>query len=168
MTPHGTNRRPIVLLLALLCAIALTGCGGGTKTGSGVDLKASGKAGNLFPTTAPPKARPTTAPPKARPTTARPQQTQPAAPPFVVTLNGDKSGKPLVDPPQAAVYSGTKVVFKNADSKPHGVVAQNGAFNSGNIAPGGSFTWLAAAPGNYAYQDTTRPYVNASIQVAPR
>lgn len=170
-----TTRRSLVLLVALL--LLLTGCGKGAATGKGVNLKASGGANGLFPTTAPPKVKPsasvkpkpvvthTTAPPH-RPT-QRPTQAPVSAPPFNIALNGDKSGKALIDPPQASVYAGTKVVWHNNDSKPHGVQAQNGAFKSGPIAPGGSYTWVAVA-GMYAYQDSTRPYVNAQIQVAPR
>jgi plastocyanin len=176
LTAPRTARRPLALLLALLCALVLTGCSGGTKTGSGVNLKPTGNgAGNLFPSTAAPtkKATPkpvvTTVAPKPRATTAAPRQTQVAAPPFTITIYGDKSPNNKIEPPQAAVYSGTKIVFKNADTlKPHGVTASNGAFKSGDIAPGGSYTWVAGAPGTYTYQDSTRPYVNASITVAPR
>jgi hypothetical protein len=60
------------------------------------------------------------------------------------------------------------VIWHNTDTKPHGVQAQNGAFKSGPIAPGGSYSWAAKVPGDYAYQDSTRPYVNASIRVAAR
>lgn len=169
--------RPLALLLVLLCAIVLTGCGEGTKTGSGVNLKPTGGGtGNLFPSTAAPtkkattapKPRATTAAPKPRATTARPQQTQVTAPPFTITIYGDKEANNKIDPPQAAVYSGTKVVWKNVDKQARGVAATNGAFASGPIPPGGTYTWVAGAPATYAYRDSTRPYVNASITVAPR
>lgn len=182
-----------LLVVGVACAaLLLSGCGGGTKTGGDVDLNATNKGPNSLFTTPPPGKKPTgpkvgdptTAPPTkapvARPTTKRPvpQKTQ-EPPPFVVTINGDKSGKPLFDPPQASVYTGYKVVWKNADTKPHGVLSRNGAINSGPcspqtgvtktcIQPGGSYTWVAGAPGMYEYKDSSRPYVNAQIMVAPR
>ena len=172
------------VLVALACVAFLTGCSGGAATGGDVDLNAKGGPGNLLPsasakatakkvapkvapkkvvTKAPVAVRTTAAPPKTAPV-----QKAPEAQPFRVTINGDKSGKALIDPPQVAVFSGTKVIWTNADTKPHGVQAQNGAFNSGNIAPGASYTWIAGAAGMYAYADSTRPYVNAQIQVSPR
>ncbi|MCW2544229.1 MAG: Cupredoxin-like domain [Frankiales bacterium] len=173
VTASRTHRRSLALLLVLVCAIALTGCSGGTKTGSGVNLKPTGGgAGNLFPSTAAPrktaapKPRVTTAAPKPRVTTAAPRQTKQAAPPFTITIYGDKATQNKIEPPQGAVYSGTKVVWKNADTQPRGVTATNGGFKSGPIAPGGTYTWVAGAPGTYAYADSTRPYVTATITVA--
>ena len=116
----------------------------------------------LSPPGAAPQPAPTTDAPRPPPTK------DPEAPAYKVTSNGEKRGKPLLDPPQVAVYSGTKVTWTNADSKPHGVRAQNGAFESGPIAPGSSYTWVAGAAGMYAYQDSSRPYVNAQIEVSPR
>lgn len=170
------------LLLALAGAVLIAGCGGGAATGGDVDLEASGGPGDLFASSAPPTKKATTVvkpvapkpvapkPVAPKPVAPKPQPSQkPAeAPAFKVTINGDKSGKPLFDPPQVAVYSGTKITWTNADSKPHGVQAQNGAFESGPIAPGASYTWIAGAAGMYAYQDSSRPYVNAQIQVSPR
>lgn len=172
---------PPRILLAVVCAVSLAACGNGAATGSGVDTNAKGGPGTLFASSAPPKktaqpapSKPAPKPPQAAPKPPPRQQPkpppprQPQVPTFRITLNGDKSGKPLVDPPQAAVYSGTKVTWVNADSKPHGVQAQNGAFNSGPIAPGASYTWVAGAAGMYAYQDSSRPYVNAQLQVTGR
>lgn len=172
---------PPRILLAVVCAVSLAACGNGAATGSGVDTNAKGGPGTLFASSAPPKSAkpaPTKAAPKPKPPAPKPAAPKPAAKPpprqqpqvptFRITINGDKSGKPLFDPPQAAVYSGTKVTWVNADSKPHGVQAQNGAFNSGSIAPGASYTWVAGAAGMYAYQDSSRPYVNAQLQVTGR
>lgn len=172
------------VLVALACIALLAGCSGGSATGSGVNTTATGGPGELFASSKAPKPKATAAKPAVKPAAPKPapapakstmvapkQSTAPKpaeAPPFRVTINGDKSGKALIDPPQVAVFSGTKVIWTNADTKPHGVLAQNGAFNSGNIAPGASFTWVAGAAGMYAYQDSSRPYVNAQIQVSPR
>jgi len=170
------------LLLALTCASLIAGCAGGAATGDDVDLEASGGPGDLFASSAPPTKKASTAPKPAAPKPAAPKPAAPKpaapkpqpsqkpaeAPAFMITINGDKSGKPLFDPPQARVLSTTKVTWTNADSKPHGVRAQNGAFDSGPIAPGASYTWVAGAAGKYAYQDSTRPYVNAEVEVVAR
>lgn len=169
------------VLLALASVTLAAACGGGAATGKGVDLDAKGGPGNLIPTSAAPKtaapkptkvaprqtqaAKPKPAPPKPAP---RQTQKQPEAPVFRITINGDKSGKPIFDPPQAAVFTGTKVTWVNADTVPRGVKAGNGAFESGPIAPGKSYVWIAGGGGMYAYQDSTRPYVNAQIQVTGR
>lgn len=176
-----TARRSLTTLVALSCALVLTGCGGGKKTGEGLidpnrkptATSTCGLLGCPTPTPTVTKSKTPTKQPTAIRTTVRPTAAKttvrptPAEKPFVITLNGDKSGKSLIDPPQAAVYAGMKVIWKNADTKPHGVQAQNGAFKSGPIPAGGSFTWVALA-GTHAYQDSTRPYVNASITVQPR
>ena len=169
------------VLLALAATVLIAACGNGAATGGDVDLNATGGPGNLLASSAPPSKKaapaatkaapkPTKAAPKPTKAAPKPQPVQkaPEAPVFRITINGDKSGKPLFDPPQAAVFSGTKVTWVNADSKPHGVQAQNGAFNSGPIAPGKSYVWIAGGGGMYAYQDSTRPYVNAQIQVTAR
>ena len=142
------------LLLIPACAVLIAACGNGAATGSGVDTNAKGGPGSLFASSAPPSKKATPTKAAQRPTRAAPQPVPtkvappppptkaPEAPAFKVTINGDKSGKPLFDPPQVAVYSGTKITWTNADSKPHGVQAQNGAFESGPIAPGASFRRL--------------------------
>jgi hypothetical protein len=184
---------PRTLAVIASCALLLVaGCGEGEKVGGGVNTKITpGAGGTLIPgATTPPATKPgsrpsATRPPTTRPTairtTAKPTKapTQAAAPTFVITINGDKSGKSLIDPPQASVYSGYRVIFKNADTKPHGVISDDGRINSGKcipqqgitatcIQPGKSFTWIAGAPGQYAYKDSSRPYVRAQLLVAPR
>jgi hypothetical protein len=173
------RHRLATALTALLCALALAGCGGGKKTGNDKILHPSGAAGCgqiICNTTAPPthgpkptvsKPKVTTAPPVVHHTTKPTVRPTPTPKPFDIYINGDKSGKSLIDPPQAAVYAGTRVIFHNADTKPRGVKADNGAFNSGLLQPGASYTWVARV-GNYPYSDLTRPYVTAALQVAPR
>lgn len=174
MTTPDRHRRLGAGLLAALSLVAVTACGNGTKTGSGVNTHVTGPASTCgilgCATTPPPQKttapapRKTTQPAPRKTAKPTPKQTQAAAQPFNIDINGDKSGKTLIDPPQAAVYSRTPVVWHNRDVKPRGVAADNGAFNSGPIPPGGSYTWVARA-GSYAYHDITRPYVTGTLQV---
>lgn len=180
-------RRPAAAV-ALAVLASLAGCAAGTKVGAGVNLKGHGAANLTIPGASPsahatqaasvssvPASRPpvvvartSSAPPPAASQPAPVASSAPAAPPFHIAIYGDTSGKPLFDPAQAAVYSGTSVIWTNDDSKAHSVVAEGGAFHSGLLGPGQSFTWVAGAPGTYSYQDGTRPYVNGQIQVYAR
>lgn len=172
---------PVAWLLVGMLVLAVTGCASSQKIGTGVHLGSKGNA-NLNvggSTSAAPSAAAThrTASHKSAVAPSRPQTSsaattrqttapsQPKAKPFTVTINGDTSGQPGFNPPDAAVYVGTEIVWVNHDSQPRGVIAQNGAFHSPPIAPGKSYTWVAKAAGRYSYQDTTRPYVDGQIQV---
>jgi plastocyanin len=84
---------------------------------------------------------------------------------FVITINGDNSTAPQFDPPAAAVAVGSVVKFVNADSKEHSVVDQKSAFRSPPIPPGGSWKYKAVTPGEYNYQDGTRPYAVGRLEV---
>ncbi|MHB8341954.1 MAG: cupredoxin domain-containing protein [Mycobacteriales bacterium] len=180
-------RRPAAAV-ALAVLATLAGCASGAKVGAGVNLKGHGAANLTFPGASSPSTHatkapvisappshaavasvpPSSAPPPVASQPAPVASSAPAAPPFRISINGDTSNKPLFDPAQAAVYSGTSVVWTNDDTKAHSVVAEGGAFKSGLLGPGQSFTWVAGAPGTYSYQDGTRPYVNGQIQVYAR
>ncbi len=168
-------------LLALLVALAVVtiACGDDAEVGEDVQTEGGG-GGNLSigeettTTEAPAITVPTTqAPPSttAKPTTtttARPAPTTTAAPRdtgFPISINGDNSEKPQFDPPAAAVAVGTVVRFVNEDTAVRSVVAQNGAFRSPDIPPGGSWSYKATQPGEYNYQDGTRPYAVGRLEV---
>lgn len=177
---HRTSRGLLLLALALtLAACAPSNAVGGgvhtpTKSGNANLALGSGASPTAHSSSPSPAARPSSVPTQAAPTqapnspaparTAAPQQTQ-AATVFHIGIYGDQSGKPGFDPTDSAVYAGTDVVFTNYDTQPRSVVAEGGAFNSGLIAPGHSWTWVPHTPGHYNFQDGTRPYVDGQIQV---
>lgn len=167
-------------IVALILAVsALAACSGDSKVGdeSLLNVKdevAKQRLGERTTTTVPP----TTAPAAAKvglgqaPTTARPQAvatTAPAAKEYVITINGDRSAAASqFDPNNATVYVNYPIRFQNNDSAPRSVVSNDNKFRSPSIAPGASWVLTLSAPGQYAYQDGTRPYAVGTITVVAR
>lgn len=118
--------------------------------------------------TAPPTARPTAAtrvtPPPVK-ATPKPTATPRPAPQFAIDIYGDNTGQPQFNPSPVRVYVGTVVVFTNNDNVARSVVADGGAFNSGPIAPGKSWSYTASSAGTFDYHDGTRPYAVGTLQV---
>jgi len=92
-----------------------------------------------------------------------------AAPPasagtHVVTINNFK-----FQPAELTVKAGETVQWKNADIVPHSAtaneVSQARAFDSGSIAKGGSWQWVAAKPGAYDYICTLHPNMKGRLTV---
>lgn len=54
-------------------------------------------------------------------------------------------------PETLAMRTGDRVVWVNGDFVPHTATATGGTFDSGSIAPEGSWTYEARQPGNYPY-----------------
>jgi plastocyanin/predicted small secreted protein len=177
------TRRTIALLVVAL--LTLAACGDDTSVGTGIDLDnlgaedSDGAIRGTTSTTAEPEVEAqqeapaptpeTTAPPATAPPETAPPQTAPAEQPsIVIGINSDTSGVPQFDPPVAAVYAGSLVRFQNNDSAPRSVVAGDGSFDSGPIAPGASWDHRADAAGSFNYTDGTRPYAQGKIEVHPR
>jgi plastocyanin len=55
------------------------------------------------------------------------------------------------------------VAWTNNDVSPHTVTADDGSFYSGNLAPGGSFTFSFTGPGVYTYHCTYHPWMVGSV-----
>jgi plastocyanin len=168
-----------VVLIAVM-ALVLVACGSDNKVGdeSLVNFKdqAQERLGARTTTTA---ATATTAPARggqlgvggATTTTARAAVTTAPAPTqqtFEIDINGDNSSTTQFDPPAARVFKGTIVKWTNKDATARSVEADNGAFKSPSIPPGGTFTYTANAPGAFNYHDGTRPYAVASLEVVNR
>jgi plastocyanin len=82
-----------------------------------------------------------------------------AAETHVVTIEG------MVFPqPTLTVKRGDTVTWRNKDLVPHTVTAK-GRFDSGEIAAGRSWSWVATAPGTYEYVCAYHPGMRAAIVV---
>ena len=77
--------------------------------------------------------------------------TAPAPPPAALTIDiRANSGSQSFSPNPAAIGQGAGVVWRNSDTTTHRIVANDGSFDTGNIAPGASSTALSMPRGtNY-------------------
>jgi plastocyanin len=57
------------------------------------------------------------------------------------------------------------VVWTNNDGSPHTVTSNGGAFDSGNMAPGQTYSFTFSAPGTYAYHCTYHPWMTGIVIV---
>jgi plastocyanin len=73
------------------------------------------------------------------------------------------------EPAPVTVHSGDTVEWKNYDSVPHTATEDGGAtapvFDSGNIAPGATWRFLAQKQGKYQYKCTLHPYMKGELVV---
>jgi len=67
------------------------------------------------------------------------------------------------DPIRARI--GQTITWTNRDTDPHDITAENGAFDSGPVASGGTFRWKALRPGTYRYFCTLHPEMHGTIIV---
>jgi len=63
------------------------------------------------------------------------------------------------------VSVGDTVEWKNADIVPHTVTALDKSFNSGGIAPGATWKYVAKRAGTFAYGCTPHPNMKAKLIV---
>jgi len=63
------------------------------------------------------------------------------------------------------VSSGTAVKWTNNDATAHTVTADDGSFNSGELASGQSYTHTFDSIGTYGYHCTYHPMMTASVVV---
>jgi plastocyanin len=70
-------------------------------------------------------------------------------------------------PASASVPVGTKVTWVNEDTVPHTVTTKSGpaSFDSGQVAPGASYSVIFESPGTYGYYCIDHPQMTASITV---
>jgi plastocyanin len=68
-------------------------------------------------------------------------------------------------PQQISVKAGTKVTWTNNDSTAHTVTSDSGAFSSGTLNPGSSFSFVFNTPGTFSYHCSIHPSMTATVVV---
>jgi len=68
-------------------------------------------------------------------------------------------------PASLEVPAGTTVTWTNSGAAPHTVTADDGAFDSGTLQPGGTFSFTFDTPGTFAYHCEIHPNMMATIIV---
>jgi plastocyanin len=68
-------------------------------------------------------------------------------------------------PPALNVAANTTVTWVNNDAITHTVTADDGSFDSGNIAPGSSFTHTFTGVGTWSYHCSIHPMMTGSVMV---
>jgi plastocyanin len=69
------------------------------------------------------------------------------------------------EPATLTVVAGTTVRWFNDDTPPHTVTAADGSWDSGNLAPGGSFERRFDTGGSYAYLCRYHPGMTGTVVV---
>ncbi len=97
-------------------------------------------------------------------TTPQPPVTNPPAPQRVeeVALKDFE-----FSPNTLQVAPGTTVVFKNLGQVPHTVTDSAGRFDSGNLSPGGEYSYTFQTPGSYSIYCRYHPYMTLNLRVGP-
>lgn len=68
-------------------------------------------------------------------------------------------------PATLTVKTGSTVTWTNLDSAPHTVTSDSGAFGSGQLANGGSFSYTFNTAGTFDYHCSNHPSMKAKIIV---
>ena len=63
------------------------------------------------------------------------------------------------------ITAGTTVTWKNNDTAPHTVTADDDSFDSGNMATGATFSYKFTTAGTYAYHCTYHSMMTATVIV---
>ena len=63
------------------------------------------------------------------------------------------------------VHRGDRITWINKDPFPHTVTATDGKFDSHQIAPDGSWTYVARKPGEYDYACTLHVTMKGKLEV---
>lgn len=134
--PDMTRTLTRLLVGATLLAAAVAGCGGDDESSSNSTAAA-----------------------------ATPAAAQPAAPPEKGSGVKADIASFAFAPKDLTVKVGDKVTWTNSDAAPHTVTAKDGAFDSGNMEQGDTFTWKAEKAGTYAYLCEIHPSMVGKVTV---
>ena len=83
----------------------------------------------------------------------------------VVSGNAVSLANFTFSPATLPVKAGTTVTWTNNDSTTHTVTSDSGVFNSGNLAPGATFSYTFNSTGTFTYHCSIHTYMKGTIIV---
>jgi plastocyanin len=69
------------------------------------------------------------------------------------------------DAPDLIAAAGQTILWTNIGGQTHTITADDASFDSGNIDPGGTFSFSPTNPGTYAYHCTPHPWMKGTLTV---
>ena len=132
------------LISAVVLLVLITACGGESYSS---------------PST--PSPSPTPAPSPA-PT---PSPSASSASTITIQANGRTLGTAAFVPNPVNISQGGVITWSNTDTTTHDMVSDAGVWDSGRIAPSGSFNFTFAAKGSYPYHCSIHPNMTGTIVV---
>jgi plastocyanin len=86
--------------------------------------------------------------------------------PAMVKVADMPPGQPTgYEPAEVAVKAGQVVKWKNEGKEAHTVTAEDGSFDSGDMAPGAEFQFTFSKPGTFSYTCTPHPWAKGTVKV---
>jgi YVTN family beta-propeller protein len=85
--------------------------------------------------------------------------------PSAASANNVSISKFAFSPPTLTVKAGQPVTFTNADPIAHTSTSSSGAWDSGELQPGGAYSVTLQQPGTYAYHCEIHPFMQATLVV---
>jgi plastocyanin len=146
-------------VFALLLAVAVAGCGGSTTVTSGTVTGNPASGGMMYGTTVGTMMRSSTSVSMMNGGT-RGTSTGGAAVGNAVSIAGF-----AFSPASSTIKVGDKITWTNKDSTTHTVTADDGSFNSGDLATGATFSFTFTKAGSHAYHCSIHPSMKATVVV---
>jgi plastocyanin len=155
--PQRRDRIFLVALAALLMLL-LTACGGSTTSNTNPAASPTTAANTPAATT------PTTITNTPPTSTATPTSKPLSGSTQVVSILTGSNGSFIFSPASLTITVGATVIWKNMSSAPHTITSDDGqTFDSGTIAPGGTYKFKFKSAGTYPYHCNYHPYMKATI-----
>ncbi len=88
------------------------------------------------------------------------QSSRPRSQTHVVTIDGF-----AFKPPVVTVKAGDTIEWRNDDPVPHTATSTSGGFDSGSIAAGATYRWVARKPGRFDYLCTFHTIMKGTVVV---
>ena len=158
------NAQLYLLAVAALLLVLLAACGGGSSANANPATTSTATA-NTPSATTPTTITDTPTTSIATPTPA-PQPKPAKGSTQVVLILNDSNGAFVFSPASLTITPGTTVIWKNMSSAPHTITSDDGqTFDSGTIAPGGTYKFKFTSPGTFSYHCNYHPYMKATINL---